>query len=292
MTQPRVLLCDVIEIPERTSTSDLVLDLNRGVEDTETTVREYTVTDRLLDNFEQALNLIRHAIETGSSKAAYLHGSFGSGKSHFMAVLHALLDGHAAARRKDDLVGLVARHSAWMDGKKFLLVPSHMMGAQSLEQRVLADYVAWVRRLNPTATIPSVHRTDGLLEQAAFLRAKVGDKEFIAGLPGGSADVEDEWGETSRWDGARLNEAFAASFDAEIRRDLVNDLLITWNRGFFSNAVEDKTAFVSLERGLAEATRHAHGLGYHAMILFIDELILWIANRSGDREFVAREIQK
>lgn len=63
MTQPLVLLRDVIEIPEWTSTSDLV----RGVEDTETTVRDYTVTDRLLDNFEQALNLIRHATETRSS---------------------------------------------------------------------------------------------------------------------------------------------------------------------------------------------------------------------------------
>src|SRR5262249_58472008 len=75
-------------------------------------------------------------------------------------------------------------------------------------------------------------------------------------------------------------------------RVVVNELLITWNGGFFFIAVEDKTACVSLERGWAEATRHAHGLGYHAMILFIDELILWIANRSGDREFVAREIQK
>ncbi len=116
-----------------------------------------------------------------------------------------------------------------------------------------------MRRLNPTAPIPAVHRTDALLEQAAFLRAKIGDKEFIAGLPGGNANEEDEWGETSRWDSVRLDEAFAAAFDADIRRELVNDLLITWNKGFFTNAVEDKTAFVSLDRGLTEASRHAKG---------------------------------
>ncbi|MEJ3741680.1 phage resistance protein [Actinomycetes bacterium KLBMP 9797] len=289
MTQP--LLREILDIPEDTSTSDLVLDLNRGVEDLAATIADYTVTDRLIDNFDQALGLIRHAVQTGSSKAAYLHGSFGSGKSHFMAVLFALLDGNPAARRKDDLVGLVARHSVWLDGKRFLLVTSNMMGAQSLEQRVLADYVTRVRRMHPEAPIPAVHRTDGLLEQAAFLRRKVGDKEFIAGLPGGSEE-EDEWGTTSRWDSARLDEAFASPFDADVRRDLVNDLLVSWNQGFFTNAVEDAEAFVSLDRGLTEATRHAEALGYGGLILFIDELILWIANRSADREFVAREIQK
>src|SRR5262249_52625495 len=214
MTQPRVLLCDVIEIPERTSTSDLVLDLNRGVEDTETTVREYTVTDRLLDNFEQALNLIRHAAETRSSKAAYLHGSFGSGKSHFMAVLHALLDGNVHARRKDEFAGLLAKHSAWLDGKRFLLVTSHLMGSKSLEQRVCSDYIARTRQLRPDASMPAVHRTDGLLEQAAYLRREIGDDEFIARLPGGTPDPEDlKWGRASAgWTGTALDEAFAAPF--------------------------------------------------------------------------------
>ena len=46
----------------------------------------------------EALGLIKGAVAARSSKAAYLHGSFGSGKSHFMAVLHLLLQGNAHAR--------------------------------------------------------------------------------------------------------------------------------------------------------------------------------------------------
>jgi hypothetical protein len=50
-------------------------------------VRDYVVTDELQKTFDSALSLIRDAVLTTSSKAAFLHGSFGSGKSHFMAML-------------------------------------------------------------------------------------------------------------------------------------------------------------------------------------------------------------
>ena len=38
----------------------------------------------------------KRALTASASKAAYLDGSFGSGKSHFMAVLAALLDNNPA----------------------------------------------------------------------------------------------------------------------------------------------------------------------------------------------------
>ncbi|MGC4789220.1 BREX-2 system ATPase PglY [Micromonospora sp. DT178] len=288
---PAPLLREFIDIPERTSTSDFVLKLADSVADADATLRDYVVTDRLLGNFDEALGLIRSAVEGHASKAAYLHGSFGSGKSHFMAVLHALLRGESVARGRDEFAPLVAKHSVWLDGRKFLLVPYHLLDARSLEQRVLGGYVDRVRALHPEAPIPAVHRTDALLDQAASLREKIGDKQFIDGLPGG--DVEDEWGESETfWTPERLDQAFAGAYNDELRRKLVNDLLTSWNKGFFSNAREDAEAFVSLDRGLTEISRHAKELGYHGLILFLDELILWLANSIGDQQFVSREIQK
>ncbi|MFI7545659.1 hypothetical protein [Actinoplanes sp. NPDC049599] len=293
MSQPSVmpLLREVIEIPERTSTSDFVLHLADSVSDVDATLKEYVVTERLLGNFDEALGLIRSAVEGHASKAAYLHGSFGSGKSHFMAVLHALLRGEQAARSRDEFAPLLAKHSMWLDGRRFLLVPYHLLDARSLEQRVLGGYVDRVRALHPEAPIPAVHRTDALLEQAADLRARIGDPQFIDGLPGG--DDEDEWGESEKfWTGERLDQAFAGAYSDSLRRKLVNDLLTTWNKGFFSNAREDAEAFISLDRGLTEISRHAKELGYDGLILFLDELILWLANSIGDQQFVSREIQK
>ena len=39
-------------------------------------------------------------------------------------------------------------------------------------------------------------------------------------------------------------------------------------------------------------SRHAQSLGYEALVLFLDELILWLASHAADLEFVNREGQK
>jgi hypothetical protein len=293
MTQPSQppLLRQVIDIPERTSTSDFVLKLTEGVADAEATLRDYVITDRLVRNFDEALGLIRSGLASGSSKAAYLHGSFGSGKSHFMAVLHALLRGEPAARGRDEFAALLARHDGWLAGRRFLLVPYHLLGAKSMEQRVLGGYAEHVRRLHPDAPVPAVHRTDALLANARYLRSQMGDQRFLEGLNG--AAEEDEWGEPEQpWTSGELDLALAAPHDDPLRRRLVSDLLTTWLPGFFTNALEDAEAYVSLDRGLAEMSAHAKGLGYDALVLFLDELILWLASSIGDQQFVAREVQK
>ena len=137
-----------------------------------------------------------------------------------------------------------------------------------------------------------MHRTDAPAGAGRHLREQIGDEQFIAGLPGGGR---------GRRVGRRRGvlDARAArrrrsprTHDDELRRKLVNDLLTTWHTGFFRNAREDAEGFVSLDRGLTEISRHAKELGYDALILFLDELILWLANSIGDQQFVSREIQK
>ena len=83
------------------------------------TLRPYVVTPQLAGAFDRSLDLIKSALASGSSKAAYLHGSFGSGKSHFMAVLHLPLQQDTAARATEDLEGVVTRHDDWLAGKRF-----------------------------------------------------------------------------------------------------------------------------------------------------------------------------
>ncbi|MDN5853883.1 MAG: phage resistance protein, partial [Actinomycetia bacterium] len=51
-------------------------------------------------------------------------------------------------------------------------------------------------------------------------------------------------------------------------------------------------AFVPLDAGLAALSAHAKRLGYDAVILFLDELVLWLAGKIGDPAFVARETEK
>ncbi|MFE9169008.1 phage resistance protein [Streptomyces kebangsaanensis] len=303
------LLRDVIDIKKSISTSDFVLSLAEATtpEGAEHALKDYVVTERLLENFDEALDLIKAALDGHRSKAAYLHGSFGSGKSHFMAVLYALLSGNTAARARTEFDPVLTKHE-WLDtdGKKFLLVPYHMLGAKALEQRVLGGYVSHVKKLHPDAPTPQVYRTDSLFADIRAMRANMGDEAVIRGL-GVTDDEEDEWGEGFAWTPALLDAALAAeenheagvplnlrspSTPAELRAKLVSDASTNLLPGFAKNAAEDEHGFISLDAGLSVIAEHAKSLGYDGLILFMDELILWLATLIHDQKFVAREASK
>ncbi|MBW5480340.1 BREX-2 system ATPase PglY [Streptomyces bambusae] len=313
MAQQPPLLRDVINIKESISTSDFVLQLSEATspEGAERALKDYVVTERLLENFDEALGLIKAALDGHTSKAAYLHGSFGSGKSHFMAVLHALLSGSPAARAKGGFDPVLTKHE-WLgtDGKRFLLVPYHMLGAKALEQRVLGGYVTHVKRLHPEAETPQVYRTDALFDDIRAMRSRMGDDAVIAGLAAegaGGADEDDEWGESFAWTPQLLDTALAAeevheaaqglnlvspATPAELRARLVQDASTNLLPGFAKNAAEDEHGFISLDAGLSVIAEHAKGLGYDGLILFLDELILWLATLIHDQKFVAKEASK
>ncbi|MGW4379825.1 BREX-2 system ATPase PglY [Kitasatospora sp. NPDC004531] len=326
--EDRPLLRELIDIKETVSTSDYVLRLSEAVtpEGAVAALRDYVVTDRLKKNFEEALGYIKASLDSHSSKAVYLHGSFGSGKSHFMAVLYALLSGHQAVRSRDEFDDVRAKH-AWLDedGRKFLLVPYHMLSAKSLEQRVLGRYVDHVRKLHPTAPLPQVYRTDGLFEDFAQQRRLNGDAKVIeqlsqATLPGPSPAsapaVADNggWGDlvpagdsSFRWTSELLDTAVSAPEEhentkqldlknpttpQELRARLVQDLSQTLFPAFARNSSEDANAFVSLDKGLGIIAEHAKSLGYDGLILFMDELILWLAGLISDQKAMSREADK
>lgn len=84
-------ISDIFTIPTEVHQGDFVFRLTEGVNRPVDTLGTYVVTPQLEVCFDQALGLIKSALEANTSKGAYLHGSFGSGKSHFMAVLTLLL---------------------------------------------------------------------------------------------------------------------------------------------------------------------------------------------------------
>ena len=287
------LIRDLIDIPERVHRDDFVLRLAEGVTRPAETLRTYVVTPQLAGAFDRALDLIRGALASGSSKAAYLHGSFGSGKSHFMAVLHLLLQQHAAARATEGLEGVVTRHDDWLVGKRFLLVPYHMIGKPSLEAAVLGGYAARVAELHPDAPVPGVYRTEGLFEDARRQRARMGDEAFFAELNAATSSAGGGpagWGDLSaHWDASSFETALAAPAGAEERSRLVAALIDSFFRGYRDVARGSGEAFVPLDEGLAIVSRHASDLGYDALVLFLDELILWLATHAADLGFLNEE---
>jgi len=294
-----MLLKEVIEIPKAVHDGDFVLKLAEGVADEDAlrqTADQYVVTPRLVENFREAMRLIGDAVENNQSKAAILHGSFGSGKSHFMAMLHLLLQRHPAARAKPMLGPIVQESDAWNTGdKKYLLVPYHMIEKTSCEQAILAGYAEHVRELHPEAPVPAVYRAEGLFRDAAGLRESFGDDAFFSSL-GAAAPVAGDagWGAATAtgWTAARYDAAVAAPSGGADRSALISALIATHFKNYGRVQADGKDTFIDLDNGLSVISRHAKTLGYAGIVLFLDELILWLSAHAADMDFVRKEIQK
>ncbi|MHB8974048.1 MAG: hypothetical protein ACYC4N_26735 [Pirellulaceae bacterium] len=310
------LISDIIELPDRVRKGDFVLNLSKGVTEPEKTLEQYVVTPQLVTCFDDALGFIKSAVDAANSKACYLHGSFGSGKSHFMAVLHLLLQHNSAVRSIPELAK-VCDSNQWVETKKFLLVPYHMIGSRSMESAIFGGYVDYVQALHPKAPLPGVYLADEIFENAKQHRDRLGDEMFFEDLNGkgfrfsvdgvrseDGSEVETEnrklktenpgrgWGKLEGWNAARFDAAVTAPPKSKERSQLVGKLVENIFPAFRGIAHGKDEAYVDLDEGLAIISEHAKSLGYDGLILFLDELILWLATHSADLNFVQTEGNK
>jgi hypothetical protein len=288
-----VLLRDVIDIPEQAGAEDYVLRLTDsvGAAVVERTLSEYVVTPALADAFDIALALVADALRSGISRGAFLTGSFGSGKSHFMAVLYALLRHDPAARAKKELQPVIARYDEVLIDRQVLPLAYHLIGAESLEQALFDGYLRQVEQRHPGAPLPALHHSDAIFADAERLRERDGDERFFADLNGGPGGGNDDpWSGllgTGTWTPETYAAARSAAPGTEQRQLLVTALV----ERFFT-AYTRRASYVDLDTGLAAIAQHAKGLGYDAVVLFLDELVLWLAFSVPDTEFFRRESQK
>ncbi|MFJ7592204.1 PglY protein [Streptomyces sp. NPDC097617] len=311
MPTRELVLRDVIDIKEDVHAGDFKIDLSEGFNATEARVAEYVVTEQLQKQFRKALGLVAAAVRSGDSHAAYLHGSFGAGKSHFLTVLHAALNNHSAARNKPRLAEVMAEHQDWLPQSKFLMVPYHLVGSTDLDSALLSGYVHTVKALHPEASTPAVYRADALLADARRQREFLSDDakfrqwlgvDALAAPAARAAEDEDDVppidaGPGSApaadgWTTADLDAAFAAHADDESRNRLVSALLSGPMASYSQAARGDKDSFIPLENGLKVISQHAKGLGYDGVVLFLDELILWLQAHMGDQDFVRDQVQR
>ncbi|MCX4810658.1 PglY protein [Streptomyces sp. NBC_01239] len=304
-------LRDVLDLPESVLAGSFKVELSGGFDETAERVHEYVVTPQLEQSLRRALKIVEASVRAGSSNAAYLHGSFGSGKSHFMTVLHAILSNDPAARAKPTLQPIVADHDRWLRDRKFLMVPFHLVGATDLDSAILGGYVATVRRLHPDSPVPPVYRADAMFDDALRQREFFADDaQFVRWLgnpalpedtntaPQQAADDESDLEDLDVkeapkvWTPALLDLALTSAPGEQVRDWLASALLSGPYSSYSRGALGAKNAFLPLENGLDIISRHAKSLGYDGLILFLDELILWLQAHLRERTFVNDEVNK
>jgi hypothetical protein len=291
-------LREIFDLPEHVHQGDFVLRLTDGLSAPADTVRDYIATPQLVKCFDQALGVVKSALDSRLSKGAYLHGSFGSGKSHFMAILSLLLRGDATARGKSELAPVVSKHNGWTQGKQFLVVPYHMINAETLESALFSGYAELTARLHPDAPSPGFYQSEGLLNDAQKLRTQMGDEMFFQtlnsaiGTPGTQGGGSG-WGRVAQtWAAARFEDTLKRPPGSPERFQLVGALIRAFYGSVSHLSSSQREMYTSLDEGLSAMSHHARDLGYDAIILFLDEFILWLASRAADVAWIAREGQK
>jgi len=186
----------------------------------------------------------------------------------------------------------VVAKNAWLGTRKVLVLGFHMLGARSIEDRVLGGYIQQVRVKHPEAPTAAVFQSDTLFASASAFRQQIGDAAFFAQLGGGS---DDGWGDLGgAWDAARFDRAVAADESDPERLSLSSTLLdkVPTFRPMAEAFANSGTQFVPFDEGLRRIAAHAQALGYEQIVMCLDELILWLAQHATEQEFLNREIEK
>ncbi len=282
-----VHISELFELPERVKKADFVHNLANGVAAPEETVRQYVITPAIERALGNVLGLAAAAMRENTSLGMYIHGSFGSGKSHFMAMFSLMLDGVEAVWRRPELHALKDAHRA-LDGKRLLQLRFHMIGQANLESAVFTSYTRFVQEQHPEAPLPALFDDAPLFDSARAVLEQMGEKSFFDALGGGEA-ADADWGDLGGgWNRARF-EQVCQSGDPKERAELYSALV---KSRFFSAFAQQSSGFVDIDRGLSVLARHAQGLGYAGVVLFLDELVLWLSQGAGRSEWLHNEAQK
>lgn len=278
---------DLYDLPATVHKIAFVEQLTRAVGRPAETAATYVATPALVDSFDRGLEFVGAALRSERSHAAFLHGSFGSGKSHFMAMLSLLLAGEEHAWRVPELHALRAKHS-FAGTAKLLQLRFHLIGhTGNLESAIFGRYLDAMRELHPEAPVPPLFADKRLFEDARRMLEELGDEKFFAPMNTGS-EAAGDWGvHGNTWTRERFDLAARGADPAE--RAKLFDALVSTRYAAFA---QESRQFLDLDEGLAAMSRHAKQSGYAGIVLFLDELILWLASRASHHAWFHNEVQK
>ncbi|MBI2893932.1 MAG: hypothetical protein HYY06_10300 [Deltaproteobacteria bacterium] len=249
-------------------------ELDPASEDVRKLVADYVVTPAVAGELPRILDDMHQVFDRGEEYGRFIHGSFGSGKSHFMTILSLLFENVAAAWDKDSPVfgTLRDRQRTWIDKAHLLVVRIHMLSVKGkgtgLDRAVYDGFNQALRRRGKEP-FEFLH-VEGVLDEARREADLYGDA-FWKGL----ADA--------RVVGSRAEFEDAASASLRQRETLARAYLSHKGRDVASAGIDPNWS-----EGLHRLTKHAKDQGFGGVVLMIDELLLWLSEKS--KEEFAREI--
>jgi hypothetical protein len=232
-------------------------------------IRDYVITDTVAAEMERLMDrVVASCVRHEAGEGHYLHGSFGSGKSHFMAILGLILENNPAIWTKDHpaIRAIQERHGVWLAEHPLLVVPVYMLGQATLQA---ACYNAANQRLEKLGKPPcEFSDADKVIASFRADARRYGEVVFR------------QFQEATGISQTRFDKLAAG--DQESRDNLARRVL----------AYRDpsRTERVQLypdkfSDGMAALTRHAQAHGFYGVTFLVDELILYLTGKAG-REYL------
>ena len=252
-----------------------------GSDEVKQLVDDYVITPAVEKELPRILDDMKQVFDRGEEYGRFIHGSFGSGKSHFMTMLSLLLEGAQPAWKKfrplfnahRDAQQSKARdsadHAAWLEKAGLLVVRIHMLSIRGkntgFDRAVYEGFNAALKRrgkapfefLNVDSIFDEVRREAKEYGDVVWKRVEaegiVGGREDFEAIAGGTAQARERF--VRAWLTYKGRDAADAGIDPR------------WSEG------------------LKRIADHAKAQGFGGVVLMIDEFLLWLAEKSG-QEFV------
>ncbi len=261
-------IADALHIPENTGTDAFITRLDTtDPARVRRDLQDFVVAEAVEERLDRMLKAVGERLTQGLDVGRFIFGTFGSGKSHLMAVLGKMLESDETVYAVGDpaLSRLRAEHG-WLDARNPLVVRLNMMGKDDL---LSAMYDAYTRAL-PEGVEPP-HFTD---EQRVFDLIEA-DAQRMGGL-----DALLVQAVAGGYLGSVKRYRLLRDGDRDERMGLAADLLNWRNHGKTELRSED--LWVGFEEGVRRLTAHAKGQGHDTVVWLVDELIIWIRGQSRD----------
>jgi len=244
-------------------------------------VDDYVITPAVEKELPRILDDMKQVFDRGEEYGRFIHGSFGSGKSHFLTMLSLLIEGAPPAWKKfrpllnahrDEQLSKsrdAADHEAWLTKAGLLVVRIHMLSVRGkktgLDRAIYEGFNAALKRRNKPAF--EFLNVEAIFEEVRREAKEYGDivwkKLSAERIVGGREDFE-----TLVAGSVKARETFARAWlQYKGRNPAGTDIDPRWSEG------------------LRRMTEHAKAQGFGGIVLMIDEFLLWLAEKSG-QEFV------
>jgi hypothetical protein len=257
-----------------------------GSDEVKQLVSDYVITPAVAKELPRILDDMKQVFDRGEEYGRFIHGSFGSGKSHFMTMLALLIEGAAPAWKKfrpllnahrdakagrgGDAADHPVDHEAWLSQAGLLVVRIHMLSVRGkstgLDRAVYEGFNAALKRRGKSAF-------EFLNVDAIFNEVRREAKEF--------GDIVWKRLEAASIVGGREDFEAIAAGSMQARERFVRTWLTYKGRDPADAGIDPRWS-----EGLGRMAAHAKAQGFGGIVLMVDEFLLWLAEKSG-QEFVA-----